>query len=316
MRRLVLTTFLTLAASAALAQSPAERGSYLVNTIGACSNCHTPRLPPPAGEPNLELRLSGGFQTFNEPFFTVKGSNLTPDRDTGLGSWSDAEIKRALTEGLRPNGVPLAMVMPYGFIRVLTARDLDAVVAYLRTLPPIRNEVQTPVYKIAMASPSLPGAEKPMTEDELKDPVKHGFYLASLAHCMACHSRTSEALPADFKNAWGKGGRVFKGPFGESVAANISGHKEKGLGGWTDAEIKRALTQGTSKDGRRLKPPMIDYVAFSNRPFGVKHFQAIHQCSVDVAHGLALLFGIGTKAVPPWDSRTRRNNLLGGLAVS
>jgi tripartite-type tricarboxylate transporter receptor subunit TctC len=58
------------------------------------------------------------------------------------------------------------------------------------------------------------------------------------------------------------------------------------------------------------------YVAFSNRPFGVKHFQAIHQCSVDVAHGLALLFGIGTKAVPPWDSRTRRNNLLGGLAVS
>ena len=93
-------------------------------------------------------------------------------------------------------------------------------------------------------------------------PVKQGFYLASLAHCMACHSRTSEDVPADFKNAWGKGGRVFKGPFGESTAANISGHKEKGLGGWTDAEIKRALTEGTSKDGRRLKPPMIDYVAY------------------------------------------------------
>jgi hypothetical protein len=57
------------------------------------------------------------------------------------------------------------------------------------------------------------------------------------------------------------------------------------------------------------------HVRFSNRPFGVKHFQAIHHC-VDVAHGLALLFGIGTKALPPWDSRTRRNNLLGGLAVS
>ena len=264
MFRLVMITLAALAAgsASAVAQSPVERGGYLVNTIGACSNCHTPRLPPPGGGPNLELRLSGGFQTFNEPFFTVKGSNLTPDRDTGLGAWSDADIKRALTEGVRPNGVPLAMVMPSSFLRVLTPRDLDAVVAYLRTLPAIRNEVQPPVYKVAMPSPPLPGAERPMTEDELKNPVKQGFYLASLAHCMACHSRTSEDVPADFKNAWGKGGRVFKGPFGKSTAANISGHKEKGLGGWTDAEIKRALTEGTSKDGRRLKPPMIDYVAY------------------------------------------------------
>ena len=54
---------------------------------------------------------------------------------------------------------------------------------------------------------------------------------------------------------------------------------------------------------------------FSNRPFRVKRFQTIHPCSVDVAHGLVLLFGIGTKALPSWDSRTRRNNLLGGLTV-
>ena len=57
-------------------------------------------------------------------------------------------------------------------------------------------------------------------------------------------------------------------------------------------------------------------VCFSNRPFGVKRFLAIHHCSVDVAHGLALLFGIGTKALPSWDPRTRWNNLLDGLAVS
>ncbi|MFZ0054302.1 MAG: hypothetical protein WAL09_05745, partial [Pseudolabrys sp.] len=56
-------------------------------------------------------------------------------------------------------------------------------------------------------------------------------------------------------------------------------------------------------------------VRFSNRPFGVKRFQAIHHYSVDVAHGLVLLYGIGTKALPSWDSRTRRNNLFGGLAV-
>ena len=58
------------------------------------------------------------------------------------------------------------------------------------------------------------------------------------------------------------------------------------------------------------------HVRFSNRPFGVKRFQTIHHYSVDVAHGLVLLFGIGTKALPSWDSKTRRNNLWGGLAVS
>jgi hypothetical protein len=56
-------------------------------------------------------------------------------------------------------------------------------------------------------------------------------------------------------------------------------------------------------------------VCFSNRPFGVKHFQTIHQCGVDVARGLVLLFGIGTRALPSWDPRTRRNNLSDGLAV-
>src|SRR5450756_1961786 len=62
--------------------------------------------------------------------------------------------------------------------------------------------------------------------------------------------------------------------------------------------------------------PVPTNVRFSNRPFEVKHFQTIHHCSVDVVHGLALLFGIGTKALPLWDSRTRRNNLWDGLAVS
>ena len=56
-------------------------------------------------------------------------------------------------------------------------------------------------------------------------------------------------------------------------------------------------------------------VRFFNRPFRVKRFQTIHHCSVDVTRGLVLLFGIGTKALPSWDSRTRRNNLWGGLAV-
>jgi hypothetical protein len=62
-------------------------------------------------------------------------------------------------------------------------------------------------------------------------------------------------------------------------------------------------------------PSCAAHVRFSNRPVGVKRFQTFHRCSVDVAHGLVLLFGIGTKALPSWDSKTRWNNLSGGLAV-
>src|SRR5450759_1602236 len=83
------------------------------------------------------------------------------------------------------------------------------------------------------------------------------------------------------------------------------------------ANVKKILanpepsTHGTKRTF--AAPP--HFGRFSNRPSGVKHFQAIHHCSVDVAHGLALLFGIGTRALPSWESRTRRNNLLGGLTV-
>jgi hypothetical protein len=69
----------------------------------------------------------------------------------------------------------------------------------------------------------------------------------------------------------------------------------------------RAIHYGTT--------PTSEHVRFSNRPFGVKHFQTIHHCNVDVARGLLLLFGIGTRALPRWGSKTRRNNLLVGLAV-
>jgi hypothetical protein len=65
----------------------------------------------------------------------------------------------------------------------------------------------------------------------------------------------------------------------------------------------------------RAASKLLSDVCFSNGPVGVKHFQTIHHCSVDVAHGLVLLFGIGARALPSWDSKTRRNNLLVGLAV-
>ncbi len=99
--------------TSALAETQLERGSYLVNTIMACGNCHTPR--DPQGTLIADKALSGG-NTFTTPVFTATAANITPDIETGIGSWSNDEIKRALTQGLRPDhgrhaGAPLAAVI-------------------------------------------------------------------------------------------------------------------------------------------------------------------------------------------------------------
>jgi mono/diheme cytochrome c family protein len=117
----------------------------------------------------------------------------------------------------------------------------------------VNNEVPPPVYKAAADPAPVPGAEASIGDTLPQDPVKRGFYLATLAHCMACHARKPDG-GANFKNWWGKGGYEM---------ANISSHKEKGVGAWTDAELKRALTEGISRDGRALKPPMARQRYFS-----------------------------------------------------
>src|SRR5829696_3706762 len=153
----------------------------------ACDGCHTPRGP--GGGAAMDKRMSGGSQVWDEAEYWVKGSNITPDRDTGIGSWSAADIKRALIEGVRPNGVPVAPQMPYPFYKILTPSDLDAVVTYVRSIPAVRIEVPSPVYKKEMHAELIPGAEKSIGNEVPKDAVQRGFYLATIAHCMECHSR-------------------------------------------------------------------------------------------------------------------------------
>jgi len=241
------------------AETPLERGSYLVNAVMACDGCHTPRGPSGF---IMDKRFSGGSQIWDTSAYTVRGSNITPDRETGIGTWSEADIKRSLTDGVRPNGTPLSPQMPFAFYKILTPRDLDAVVAYLRSFAPVRNEVPPPVYKGAMHVELVPGAVKPFTEDALNNPVKRGFYLGTIAHCMECHGRRADGV-ADYKNALGKGGYLFKGPWGAAVTSNITSHPKWGIGAWTDAEIKRALTHGVSRDGRTFQQPMARQNYFS-----------------------------------------------------
>lgn len=240
------------AATAASAQTPVERGNYLVNGVLTCGNCHTPRAK--GGVFDVARAFSGGPQTFQSPSFTVKGANITPDRATGIGSWSDADIKRALTEGRRPNGTQLAPIMPYGFYKIFTAVDLDAVVAYLRSLPAVANKVEAPVYTAELHVDVPSGGERPISPTELIDPVRRGFYLVTIGHCMECHTpRKSGRL--DFSQL-GRGGEEFKGPWGVSLSRNITSHKSAGIGAWSDAEIKAAITKGVRRDGSQLKPPM------------------------------------------------------------
>jgi mono/diheme cytochrome c family protein len=256
---IIFAAALVAAAGGAFAETPVERGSYLVNAFMACDGCHTPR---PGGEFNMAKRFSGGLQVWNEKAYTVRGSNITPDRATGIGSWSEADLKRALTEGVRPSGVHLAPQMPFAFYKILTPRDLDAVVAYIRSAEPVSNQVPPPVYKAEAHAVLIPGAEKPLPEEALRDAVKRGFYLATISHCMECHSRRPDGTQ-DYANWYGKGGFEFTGPFGPVAARNITSHPTKGIGGWTDAEIKRALTQGLGRDGRTFKPPMARQIYFS-----------------------------------------------------
>src|SRR5262245_66476891 len=177
-----LAATVSVAASVAAAETLVERGNYLGNAVMACEGCHTPRGP--GGVFVMEKRFSGGSQTWDTPKYTVKGSNITPDRDTGIGAWSEADLKRALVEGVRPSGVPLAPQMPFAFYKILTPRDLDAVAAYIKSVAPIRNQVPSPIYKAAMHAELIPEAEKPIAEEALRDQVRAGLCSDHIAHRM------------------------------------------------------------------------------------------------------------------------------------
>ena len=254
MLRGVLAVALWLAAAgAASAQAPGDvaRGRYLVETIAACGNCHTPKGP--RGDlPNMAL--AGGF-VFEEQPFTAVAPNITPDPETGIGKWTDAQLFRAIREGKRPDGSTIGPPMPFELYRGLADDDVRAMIAYLRSVKPIRNAVAKSTYRM----PLPPAYGPPVGEVKApprSDKVAYGAYLAGpLGHCMDCHTPHKPDFTLDMGKA-GAGGRPFTGPWGTSVSANITPHRDVGIADWSDAEIARAIRTGVSKDGRKLFPPM------------------------------------------------------------
>ena len=161
-----------------------KRGSYLVNGILTCGNCHTPKGP--TGEIG-DRAFSGGL-SWDEAPFKVTAPNITQDKETGIGNYTDADLKQVLRKGIKRNGVPVAMIMPSGFYEIMTDGDLDAVIAYLRTIKPVKNTVPDPVYRMPQGHPIPPGGDKTFTEAMLREKVNKGFYLVTIAHCMECHT--------------------------------------------------------------------------------------------------------------------------------
>lgn len=253
MVRIVTTLLLFFVATVGIAKAQSaleKRGEYLVNGILTCGNCHTPKGP--TGD-IMDKAFSGGL-SWDLPPFKVTAANITQDKETGIGTWTDADIRKLLRTGVRPNGVPIASVMPTGFYGIITDRDMDAIVAYVRTIKPVKNKVVAPIYNFPAPPQVLPGTEKPYTEAMLDDKLKRGFYLSSIGHCMECHTPMVKG-----RHDWadlGRGGFEFPGPWGVSTSRNITASKAKGLGAWSDAEIKHAMTTGVAKDGEKLKPPM------------------------------------------------------------
>src|SRR5579863_6713618 len=130
------------AAAARAADAQVERGGYLVNTSG-CTDCHTPGYF--FGKPDASKFLGGSEVGFFIPGLGVfHGPNLTPDPETGLGKWTREEIVAAITAGKRPDGRVLAPIMPWAHFAHLTKEDQAAIVAYLQSLPPVKNKVPGP----------------------------------------------------------------------------------------------------------------------------------------------------------------------------
>jgi cytochrome c oxidase cbb3-type subunit 2 len=122
--------------------NPVKRGEYLVNAL-ACPVCHSPVDQDKRMLPGM--RMAGGMRMYLAPWGTYTTGNLTSDKETGLGNWSDDEIKRTITKGILRDGTRLLpFPMDWSAFSTMKASDLDAIVAYLRTIPPVRNRVSKP----------------------------------------------------------------------------------------------------------------------------------------------------------------------------
>lgn len=202
------------------------RGKYLADMT--CLHCHT--APEPTRwtfRGNDDVKGAGGL-CFDEAMDfpgKVCSANITPDAETGIGTWTDGEIMRAIREGVSRDGRPLVPIMPYSDYRSLSDEDTRAIVAYLRTLPPVKKahpaaDVKPPLSIVMKFLPKpLDGPVAPPAND----PVSRGKYLTTVGGCRGCHTPVDERhVPLPGKDF--AGGQAFKMPWVTVRSANLTPH--------------------------------------------------------------------------------------------
>jgi hypothetical protein len=211
-----------------------ERGQYLFTSLLDCDGCHSERDFTRLGGPVIAgTRGKGVLLPLEGLPGQVNAPNITPDPETGLGSWSDGEKIRAIREGISKDGHMLFPLMPYAGYRYLSDSDVQSLVAYMNSLPAIRNYV--PRSNISFfAAMMVKGVPTPVTRsipDVDSDGGEiYGEYLVSIAGCEECHTpRKFGQADSSMRYA---GGRLFAMPAGRVTSSNITPDKDTGIGKW------------------------------------------------------------------------------------
>jgi mono/diheme cytochrome c family protein len=217
-----------------------EQGRYLA-LVGDCASCHT---VPGSGQP-----YAGG-RAIETPFGDLLASNITPDRETGIGGWTDDEFDAAVRRGRRPDGSRLYPAMPYNAYTRMSRAEVLALRAYLNTVPPVRNAVEANtlpfpynVRAVVSVWDGLYFTEGEYQPDAHKSPEwNRGAYLVTgPAHCPACHTAKS-FLGGDKESRYLEGS-----PLQGWFAPAITDDKNLGLGGWTSEEVVGYLKTGHNR---------------------------------------------------------------------
>ena len=211
-----------------------ERGKYLANHVTVCIDCHSTRDMNYYSGPIVPGTEGQGGQVIPDPAGTFYPSNITP---TALGDWTDGEIARAITAGVRKDGEPLFPMMPYPVYRSLAEEDVEAIVAYLRTLTPIEHEVPRSElnFPLNLIVRTIPKPYEPQPRPSASDTLAYGKYLTTVSGCHFCHTPIDDmgqALPGmDFA-----GGMEFRfSPERVVRSANITPAENTGIGAWEKA---------------------------------------------------------------------------------
>jgi len=234
-----------------------ERGRYIATALSGCIYCHSPHDWAAPGTP-IVAGMEGAGEV--EPYADLPGKivapNLTPDPETGAGTWSDNQLARAIREGIGHDGRALFPMMPYPRFREMSDEDLASVVVYLRSLSAVRHELPKteiifPVkYLIRNAPEPL---TSPVNNDAIAgDPVKYGAHLANLAGCGDCH--TSQVQDKEVPGMDFAGGQPFPGPWGNVASANIT-PDATGIIYYDEALFQQVLRTG-EVNGQKLNPTM------------------------------------------------------------